>query len=46
MLFYASKRIGRYYFQTGVLRGIAIGFSIDRYHLMLDFGIFWFGVEW
>jgi hypothetical protein len=46
MLSYYEKRIGRFWFHGGMLKGLAIGFSIDRYHFMLDLGIIWFGVEW
>lgn len=46
MLWYVNKRIGRFWLQGGMWQGLALGFSIDRYHLMLDLGIFWFGIEW
>lgn len=46
MLWYKDKRIGRLWIHTGVLKGFALGFSIDRYHLMLDLGVFWIGFEW
>jgi hypothetical protein len=46
MWWYKGFYANRFYVHYGVQKGIAIGFSVDRYHLMLDLGIFWIGIEW
>lgn len=46
MLWYRDVRIGRFWIHGGLIKGIALGFSIDQYHIMLDLGIFWIGIEW
>jgi hypothetical protein len=46
MWWYKDVRIGRLWIHGGINKGFALGFSVDRYHLMLDFGILWIGIEW
>jgi hypothetical protein len=46
MLWFKEKRIGRFWFYGGIVKGLAIGFSVDKWHITLDLGIFWCGVEW
>lgn len=46
MLWLKTKRVGRFLAYCGIAKGFAIGFSVDRYHVMIDLGVFWFGAEW
>lgn len=46
MLWFKDKRVGRFWCYAGIAKGFALGFSVDKWHIMIDLGIFWFGVEW
>ena len=40
-----ERKVGKFWLSAGWKKGFGIGFSIDRYTIFAEFGIFWIGLE-